>query len=101
MNEITKDEGILHDTKKRNYVALVRHSKSRQHFRVKQWLKAQKLHGLKQHEFPTAIMENTRGYKMVDPETNEWTVTERMMRTVVAEVKVTTFNPHCLSFFFK
>ena len=88
MNEITKDEGILHDTKKKNYLALVEHSKSRQHLRLRQWLKGQKLHGLKEHEFPKALMENARGYKEVDPETNEWTVTERMLRTVIAGVKV-------------
>ena len=101
MNEITKDEGILHDTKKQNYVALARHAKSRQHLRVKQWLKGQKLHGLKEHEFPTAIMENARGYKKVEPETNEWTVTEKMMRTVVAGVKVNYLRFLLSMFFFK
>ena len=92
MNEITKDEGILHDTKQQNFMALYRHSKSRQHLRVRQWLKGQKLHGLKEHEYPSALMENARGYKKVEPETNEWTVTERMLRTVVAEVKVNYFQ---------
>ena len=87
MNEITRDEGILHGTKEKNYLALYRHSKSRQHLRVKQWLKGQKLHGLKEHEFPKALMENTRGYTEVEPETNEWTVTEKMLRTVIAGVK--------------
>ena len=92
MNVITRDEGILHDTKKKNYLALVEHSKSRQHLRLRQWLKGQKLHGLKEHEFPKALMENARGYKEVDPETNEWTVTEKMLRTVIAGVKVNHFQ---------
>ena len=92
MNVITRDEGILHDTKKKNYLALVKHSKSRQHLRLRQWLKGQKLHGLKEHEFPKALMENSRGYKEVDPETNEWTITEKMLRTVVAEVHLNQFR---------
>ena len=98
MNEITRDEGILHGTKEKNYLALYRHSKSRQHLRVKQWLKGQKLHGLKEHEFPKALMENARGYKEVDPETNEWTITEKMLRTVVAEVHLNQFQLLLLKF---
>ena len=98
MNEITRDEGILHGTKEKNYLALYRHSKSRQHLRVRQWLKGQKLHGLKEHEFPKALMENARGYKEVDPETNEWTITEKMLRTVVAEVHLNQFQLLLLKF---